>query len=99
MVYAACNGIVTALLADIMPCEVRTTGFAFSHVVSVAIFGEFTPAVCTWLIHATGTAAMPGVWLSASAVLILAAALACGARTLGQPHLAVAVPGPSAAAG
>ncbi len=98
LVYAACNGVVTALLADIMPSEVRTTGFAFSHAVSVAIFGGFTPAICTWLIHTTGDVAMPGVWLSASAVLTLVAVLACGAHELGGAHAATSLAAPGAAA-
>jgi len=62
LMYASCNGVITALLTEIMPREVRTTGFAFSHAVATAIFGEFTPAICTWLIHVSGDAAMPGAW-------------------------------------
>lgn len=82
VMYAGTNGVVTALLSDIMPMEVRTTGYAFSHAVATAIFGGFTPAICTWLIHATGNAAMPGVWLSASAAVTLGAILACSSYRL-----------------
>jgi hypothetical protein len=47
---------------------------AFS--LATAIFGGFTPFVCTYLIHATGNRAMPALWLSFAAVCGLVAALA-----------------------
>jgi hypothetical protein len=39
------------------------------------VFGGFTPAICTYLIHVTGNPAMPGMWLSLAAVCGLSAAL------------------------
>jgi hypothetical protein len=45
------------------------------------VFGGFTPAVCTYLIHATGNRAMPGVWLSLAAAIALSAVLIVTART------------------
>ena len=38
---------------------------------ATAVFGGFTPAICTYLIHATGNRAMPGAWLSAAAACSL----------------------------
>ena len=55
--------------------QVRASGFSLAYSLATAIFGGFTPAVCTALIHATGNHAMPGVWLSAAAAFGLAAAL------------------------
>jgi hypothetical protein len=44
---------------------------------SHAIFGGFTPAISTYLIHLTGNRAIPGLWLSfATACGFLAALLA-----------------------
>jgi hypothetical protein len=50
-----------------MPREVRASGFSLAFSLATAIFGGFTPAICTYLIHATGDRAMPGAWLSAAA--------------------------------
>ena len=51
-----------------MPSDIRTTGFSLVHSSATAIFGGFTPAISTYLIHATGNRAMPGLWLSCAAV-------------------------------
>ena len=55
-------------LTEIMPTDVRTAGFSLVHSSATAIFGGFTPAISTYLIHATGNRAIPGVWLSFAAV-------------------------------
>jgi hypothetical protein len=52
-----------------MPAEVRTSGFALAYSLATAIFGGFTPAISTYLIHATHNPAVPGLWLSAAALL------------------------------
>ena len=59
-----------------MPPEVRTTGFSLAYSLATAIFGGFTPAIATWLIHETGNKAMPGVWVSFAALCGLVATLA-----------------------
>jgi len=57
-----------------MPPEVRISGVSLA--ISVAtIFGGFTPALCTHLIHATGNRAIPGARLSFAAALGLIAAV------------------------
>jgi MFS family permease len=73
--YASYNGAMVANLTELMPLEVRTTGFALAYSLATAIFGGFTPAICTWLIHATSNRAMPGVWLSLAAAIGLTASL------------------------
>ncbi|MDP9169344.1 MAG: MFS transporter [Acidobacteriota bacterium] len=73
--YASYNGAMVAYLTEIMPVNVRTSGFSLAYSLATAIFGGFTPAICTWLIHTTSNAAMPGVWLSFAAVLGLTASL------------------------
>ncbi len=68
-------GPMCAFLTEIMPVEVRTAGFSLAHSSAAVIFGGFTPAICTYLIHATGNPAVPGWWLSFAAMCGLAAAV------------------------
>jgi len=72
--YATYNGGLIVFLAEIMPPEVRTSGLSLSYSLATAVFGGFTPLVCTYLIHVSGNRAMPGLWLTFAAVLGLAAA-------------------------
>jgi len=73
--YGSYNGAMIPFLTEIMPAEVRTSGFSLAYSVATAIFGGFTPAISTELIHLTGNRAMPGVWLSLAAACGLAATL------------------------
>jgi MFS family permease len=73
--YGSYNGAMVVFLTEMMPEKVRTSGFALAYSLATAIFGGFTPAISTYLIHATGNRAMPGVWLSTAAVCSLAAAM------------------------
>jgi MFS transporter, MHS family, citrate/tricarballylate:H+ symporter len=73
--YATYNGAMAVYLTEIMPVAVRTSGFALAYSSATAIFGGFTPAICTYLIHVTGNRAVPGIWLSFAAVCGLSAAL------------------------
>jgi MFS family permease len=81
MLYATYNGAMAVVLVEIMPPEMRVLGFALAYSLATAIFGGFTPAICTYLIHITGNPAMPAVWLSLAAACGLAAALALSCRT------------------
>lgn len=74
--YATYNGAMAVFLTEIMPVEIRTSGFSLAYSSATAVFGGFTPAICTYLIHVTGNRAVPGLWLSFAAVCGLAAALA-----------------------
>lgn len=77
--YGSYNGAMVVFLTEIMPVSVRTSGFALAYSLATAIFGGFTPAISTYLIHITGNRAVPGLWLSAAA--------ACGllAGMIGKP--------------
>ncbi len=80
--FGGYNGAAMPYLAEIMPAHVRTAGFSIAFSLATAIFGGFTPAICTWLIHATGNRAVPGLWESFAAVIGLAAvALTWRSRT------------------
>ncbi|WP_338493413.1 MFS transporter [Erwinia aphidicola] len=66
--YGSYNGAMVVYLAEVMPAEVRATGFSLAYSLATTLFGGFTPAVCSYLIHVTGDKAMPGVWLTFAAV-------------------------------
>jgi MFS family permease len=73
--YGSYNGAMVVFLTEIMPVDVRTSGFALAYSMATAIFGGFTPALSTYLIYITGNRAVPGVWLSFAAACGLAATL------------------------
>ena len=88
-IYGSYNGAMVVFLTEIMPVEVRTTGFALAYSFATAIFGGFTPALSTYLIHVTGNHAVPGLWLSLAAACGLIAALLAkpqSAALTGLPH-------------
>jgi hypothetical protein len=72
------NGAMIPHLAEIMPPDIRTSGFSVAFSLATAIFGGFTPAICTYLIHVTGNRAMPALWLSCAAVIGLIASVISG---------------------
>src|SRR6201987_3982666 len=82
-IYGSYNGAMVVFLTEIMPVDVRTSGFALAYSLATAIFGGFTPALSTYLIHISGNRAIPGLWLSFAA--------ACGlvATLFAKPHNAL----------
>ncbi len=74
-IFGSYNGAMVVFLTEFMPVNVRTSGFSLAYSLATAIFGGFTPAICTYLIHATGNRAMPGVWLSFAAAMGLTAVI------------------------
>ena len=79
-IFGSYNGAMVVFLTEIMPIDVRTSGFSLAYSLATAIFGGFTPAICTYLIHVTGNRAIPGLWLS------LAAACGFVATLLAKPQ-------------
>jgi len=73
--YASYNGAMVVFLTEIMPIDFRTAGFSLAYSLAAGVFGGFTPAVSTYLIHVTGNRAIPGVWLSFAAGCGLVAAI------------------------
>lgn len=88
-IYGSYNGAMVVYLTEIMPVDVRTSGFALAYSLATAIFGGFTPALSTYLIHVTGNRAVPGLWLSSAAAFGLVAAF------LAKPHNTSLPSGPS----
>jgi len=75
LIYGGYNGSMVVYLTEIMPATVKASGFSMAYSLATAIFGGFTPAISTYLIHATGDRAMPGAWLSLAALIGLTATL------------------------
>jgi len=74
-IYGSYNGAMVVFLTEMMPVSVRTYGFALAYSLATAIFGGFTPAISTYLIHISGNRAVPGLWLSFAAACGLVASL------------------------
>src|SRR6266705_2205280 len=74
-IFGSYNGAMVVFLTEIMPIDVRASGFSLAYSLATAVFGGFTPAISTYLIHRTGNRAVPGLWLSFAAACGLLAAL------------------------
>jgi MFS family permease len=83
--YGSYNGAMVVFLTEIMPASVRTSGFALAYSLATAVFGGFTPALSTYLIHITGNRAIPGLWLSVAAACGLVSSLV-GKRDTDSNH-------------
>jgi MHS family citrate/tricarballylate:H+ symporter-like MFS transporter len=73
--YGMYNGAMVVGLTEVMPVQVRVVGFSLAYSLATAIFGGFTPAISTWLIHETDDKAAPGYWLTFAAACGLGATL------------------------
>ena len=67
--FGVYNGAMVPLLTEIMPENVRTAGFSLAYSLATALFGGFTPAICTYLIARTGNKAAPALWLMLAAAI------------------------------
>jgi MHS family citrate/tricarballylate:H+ symporter-like MFS transporter len=65
--YASYNGAMVVALTEVMPADVRTTGFSLAYSLATTI-GGFTPFIATWLISYTGDKAVVGWWMSFAAL-------------------------------
>jgi MFS family permease len=75
--YGSYNAAMVVYLTEIIPAAVRASGFSLAQSVAAAIFGGFTPAVCTYFIQLTGNPASPGLWMAFTATTALAATFLC----------------------
>lgn len=85
--FGAYNGAMIPLLAEIMPPDVRTAGFSLAFSLATALFGGFTPAVCTYLIEVSGNRAAPALWLSLAAAISLCAVILVKGRAAAVAHM------------
>lgn len=70
--FGVYNGAMVPSLTEIMPARVRTAAFSLAYSLATALFGGFTPAICTYLIARTGNVAAPALWLMLTAAISLA---------------------------
>ena len=73
-IYASYNGALVVTLTEVMPADVRTTGFSLAYSLATTVGGS-SLAISQWLIHVTGNKAAPGLWLSFAALCGLVATL------------------------
>jgi MFS family permease len=73
LLYASYNAANVVFLTELLPAGVKASGFSLAQSIAAAVFGGFTPAICTYLIQRTGNPASPGLWLSFTAGIALAA--------------------------
>jgi MHS family citrate/tricarballylate:H+ symporter-like MFS transporter len=71
--YGSYNGATIVALTEIIPVQVRTTGFSLAYSLATALFGGMTPLLSTWLIETTGDKAAPGYWMAAAGAISLVA--------------------------
>lgn len=77
--FASYNSALTTALTEIVPSEIRASGFSVAYSLSTAIFGGSTPLICTKLIdvaknHLPESSvwlanSMPGIWISCIAII------------------------------
>lgn len=87
--YGLYNGAMIPALTEIMPVQVRVAGFSLAYSLATAVFGGFTPAVSTWLIHLSGDKAAPAYWMTFAAICALGATLVLYRNISPRPQLAV----------
>jgi MHS family citrate/tricarballylate:H+ symporter-like MFS transporter len=80
-IYGSYNGAMIVALTEIVPSNVRTTGFSVAYSLATALFGGFTPAISTYLIHVSDNRAAAGIWLMFAAACGLVATMLAWRRT------------------
>ena len=95
--FGVYNGAMVPLLTEMMPAHVRTAAFSLAYSLATAVFGGFTPAICTYLIARSGNTAAPAMWLMLAAAIsfvgvIFSRQLSIGGRSLNALGLDGAAP-------
>ena len=75
LIMALYFGPMPALLSEMFPTAIRTTGMSIAYNVGVTVFGGFAPLVLAWLISATGSLTSPSIYYAAVAALSLVSVL------------------------
>ncbi|VVE18905.1 membrane protein [Pandoraea iniqua] len=68
-------GALPALLTELFPVQVRTTGLSLGYNIAATVFGGFAPFIITWLIGATGNKLAPSFYLIFAALISITALL------------------------
>jgi len=64
-------GGLPALMAELFPTSIRTTGLSVSYALSAALFGGFAPFINAWLLAVTGSNLAPSYYLMLAALISL----------------------------
>jgi MHS family proline/betaine transporter-like MFS transporter len=76
VLMAGYMGGLPALMSELFPTRLRTTGLSISYSFGVAIFGGFAPFINAWLIEVTGSNLAPSFYLMLAAAISLVALIA-----------------------
>ena len=71
VIMALYFGPLPALLTEMFPTEIRTTGMSVAYNLGVTVFGGFAPLALAWLVSATGSLTAPSIYYAAVALLSL----------------------------
>lgn len=71
VVVSAYQGPMPAVLSELFPSRVRTTGLALTHNLAVATFGGFAPLVLTWGASVTHSRLIPAMYVTVAALVSL----------------------------
>jgi len=77
VVISGYQGPMPAVLSELFPSRVRTTGLALTHNLAVAIFGGFAPLILTWGVSVTHSKLVPGAYVAAAAAISIVSLLIC----------------------
>lgn len=80
LMKAAYSGPMPALMSEIFPTKVRSTGLSLAYSLGVTVFGGFAPFIVTWVIGVTGNKLAPAYYVLAAAVLSGVALAVVGLR-------------------
>lgn len=71
IILALYFGPLPALLAEMFPTNIRSTGMSVSYNIGVTVFGGFAPLILTWLIAQTGSLLAPSYYYIVVAIVSL----------------------------
>ena len=71
VIMALYFGPMPALLTDMFPTQIRTTGMSVAYNLGVTVFGGFAPLVLAWLVSSTGSLTSPSIYYAVVAALSL----------------------------
>ena len=73
VLLAGYMGGLAALMSELFPTRLRTTGLSISYAFGAAIFGGFAPFISAWLIEVTGSKSAPSFYIIFAAIISLVA--------------------------
>jgi MFS transporter, MHS family, proline/betaine transporter len=83
---AAYSGPMPALMSEIFPTRVRSTGLSIGYALGVTLFGGFAPTIVEAFIHMTGDKLAPSYYVLLAAALSGVSLAIVGWRMRGKPR-------------